>query len=178
MNRLIKDFAFYFINHILNRIPSRRFRMICYSILSKGKINKLANIGLNVRILDIRNIYISEGSNINYGCLLDGRGATLKIGSNSDIAPLTLLWTLEHHPNDPDYSARGGDIVIGNNVWIGSNTTILPNSTIKDFTIIGAASVFKGESTLRGIYFGKKATLQGERNIDKKYSIQPIRRFR
>lgn len=174
----MKDFAFYFINHILNKIPSRKFRMFFYYIISKGKISFYSSVGLGVKILDIRNIYIGRNSNINFNSLLDGRGAEINIGDNVDIAPYCKIWTLEHNPHDDNYDTISGKVIIDNNVWLGSSTIILPNSHIKEFSIIGAGSTFKGNTELKTIYLGYKAVNRGMRKINKAYNLRGIRKCR
>jgi len=174
----MKDFAFYFINRVLNKVPSRKFRMAFYYILSKGNINFYSSIGLGVTILDIRNIYIGRNSNINFDSLLDGRGAKILIGENVDIAPFCKIWTLEHDPHDNNYSSISGEVIISNNVWLGGSAIILPNTHIKEFSIIGAGSIFKGNSEEKSVYLGTKATNRGVRKINNSYSLPKIRRFR
>lgn len=178
MVRLVKDITFYLVNGLVPWIPSRSVRMLLYFLLSNGRIRLGSRIALNVRILDIRNIYIEKGVNVNYGCVLDGRGAKIIISRNSDIAPYVRLWTLEHDPFDNEYSSRGADIIIGRNAWIGSSTTLLPGTSIGDFAVIGAGSTFKGVAENHGIYFGQKAIKRGERGAIDDYTIPSIRRFR
>ena len=174
----MKDLGYYFVNHVLNRIPSRKLRMFFYYILSKGRISFYSSVGLGVKILDIRNVYIGRNSNINFNSLLDGRGAEINIGDNVDIAPYSKIWTLEHNPHDDNYDTISGKVIIDNNAWIGSSTIILPDSHIEEFSIIGAGSTFKGNAEVKTIYLGYKALNKGKREINRSYSLRGIRRFR
>lgn len=178
MNEFIKGLVFYFINHILNKIPSRKLRMFIYSILSNGNISRKASIGLNVKFLDIRNINIGENTNINFDSILDGRGDVIDIGANVDIAPQVNIWSLEHDPNNADHGSRGGKVIIEDNCWIANRVTILPNTTIAKNCVIGAGSIVKGVYEENSVAMGIKAKAIKERTNIIKNEIDTIRIFR
>lgn len=178
MNEFLKGLVFYFINHILNKIPSRKVRMFIYSILSNGNISRKASIGLNVKFLDIRNINIGENTNINFDSILDGRGDVIDIGANVDIAPQVNIWSLEHDPNNASHGSRGGKVIIGDNCWIANRVTILPNTTIAKNCVIGAGSIVKGVYEENSIAMGIKAKAIKERSNIINNEIDTIRIFR
>jgi acetyltransferase-like isoleucine patch superfamily enzyme len=178
MSEFFKGCVFYFINHILNKIPSRQIRMFFYSLLSKKNINRKASIGLGVRILDIRNIKIGAHSNINFESILDGRGDGIEIGENVDIAPQVNIWSLEHEPNDPNHAIRSGKVTIGDNCWLANRVTVLPNSSIGKNCVIGAGSLIKGEHLQSGVILGYKATKVKERGCTNESKLGNLRVFR
>lgn len=178
MKEILKGLVFYFINHILNKIPSRRVRMFFYNKLSNNKISKKASIGLGVKILDIRNIKIGDFTNINFDSVLDGRGAGIEIGINVDIAPQVNIWSLEHDPNSESHASRSGKVIIEDNCWIANRVTILPNTHIMLNCVISAASTVKGTYEKNAIVMNSKAKVVKKRNISTMDQISKIRIFR
>jgi len=172
---LIFDFVYFFINYVVAFLPSRKLRSIIYFILSKGKISLQSTIAMNVKILDIRGVIIKKNSNINAGSILDGRGATLTISENVDIASNVSIWTCQHDVNT--HSTNCSDVHVGKNVWIASGSTVLPNVTIGDNSVIASSSVVSRsvyKNTLSGGIPAKKIR-DIKRDIKK---LDPIRRFR
>ncbi|WP_010179997.1 acyltransferase [Glaciecola sp. HTCC2999] len=178
MNEFLKGCVFYFINHILNKIPSRRFRMFFYSAFSRGKISEQASIGLGVKILDIRRVKIGANTNINFDSILDGRGGGIEIGVNVDIAPQVNIWSLEHDPNDSNHASRAGIVTVGDNCWIANRVTILPNTCILENSIIAANSIVKGSYKENSVLMGDKAKIIGMRATNIKITLPPVRIFR
>lgn len=89
------------------------------------------------------NIYLGNGVDINFGCVILDCGK-VSIGEKTLIGPDVQIYTVEH----PDVSldrAKGVEktrpINIGKNVWISGGVIILPGVTIGDNAIIGAGSV-------------------------------------
>ena len=178
MNEIFKGLIFHFINHILNKIPSRRIRMIFYSFLSKGNISRKASIGLGVRILDIRNVQIGAHSNINFDSIIDGRGGAIKIGENVDIAPQVNIWSLEHNPNSENHESRNGSVIIEDYCWIANRVTILPGTHIEKHHVAGAGGVLKGSYSEKAISMGNKARVVGSKSAFRKEKLTRLRVFR
>jgi len=178
MKEILKGLAFYFINHILNKIPSRKIRIFFYNKLSNGNISKKCSIGLGVKILDIRNITIGEYTNINFDSILDGRGDGIEIGKNVDIAPQVNIWSLEHDPNSSSHESRSGKVIIEDNCWIANRVTILPSTHIESNCVIGAASIVKGNYKKNSISMCRKASEVKVRNTFNNSKLDSIRVFR
>lgn len=178
MKEFFKSFIFYFINNILNRIPSRVFRITLYNFLSKNQISRKSSIGLGVKFLDIRNIKIGDRTNINNGCILDGRGDGIEIGHDVDIAPQVNIWSLEHNPNSPIHETRSGIVKIEHHVWIANRAIILPNSIIESGCTIGAQTVIKGIIKKNSICAGNPFRVIKMRNDEPVFNLRKLRRFR
>lgn len=179
MYELTKDMVYYFINFILNRIPSRFIRKLFYYIFSNGKISFRANIGIGVKILDITNVTIKENTNINRGCIIDGRGDGVEISTNVDIAPEVNIWSLEHDPNHPNFLSRSGKVLIQKNVWIANRAIVLPGVEIGKMAVIGAGCVVSKSCEPYSIYVGAKQKKIKKRSSSvEEYLLKPIRRFR
>jgi acetyltransferase-like isoleucine patch superfamily enzyme len=175
---LLKDLVYFFINHILNRIPSKSIRMAFYSMLSKGNISKNASIGLGVKILDIRNVKIGDFTNINFDSILDGRGEGIDIGDNVDIAPQVNIWSLEHQTDSHSHESKSGKVVIGSRCWLANRVTVLPGTIISENCIVAANSLVKGNFEHNSILMGTKATIKKIRSVNMTEQLTPLRRFR
>lgn len=175
---MIANVVFFFINSILNRIPSRRVRMAFYFLLSKGKISFSSTIGLHVRILNITKLWIGQNSNINFSCTLDGRGNGLKIGNNVDIAQESNIWTLEHNPQSPMHTCRSSQVVIEDNVWLANRCIVLPGTVLGKGCIVGAGTVVKGTFEPGSIITGEKCKVVGKREMEPTFKLGRIKPFR
>lgn len=126
------------------------------------------------RCLDIRSPYrISIGSftRINKKVLLDGRGASLVIGNNVDIAQEVNIWTLQHDYNDPYYRAVGKSVIIEDYVWIASRATILPGVTIGRGAVVASCAVVTKDVPPLSVVAGVPARVIGKRNDCMKYQL-------
>lgn len=170
--------AFYFINNVLSKIPSRRLRGNIYFILSSGKISKKSSIGLGVKFLNIKNIQVGSGTNINSECIIDGRGAMVTIGSNVDIAPQVNIWSLEHNPRSSTHESRSGNVVIEDGCWLANRVIILPGTHLKRNTVVGAGTIVGGEYDESVLLVGSKPQVLGDTFSDERKPIKPIRPFR
>lgn len=135
----IKPIAFFFYNEIISHIPSRRFRheYLRRLLAESGEFTVL----MHVYFMNPRGIYVGERTVVNQHCILDGRGAPLRIGSDVDIATHTHIWTLQHDPQSSTHGVIAGEVIIKNNVWIASRVTILPGVTIGEGAVVAAGAV-------------------------------------
>ena len=175
---VIKALVYFFINSVLNRIPSRSLRMLFYHLISGRKISINASIGLGVKILDIRNVKIGDRTNVNSGSILDGRGMGIEIGSDVDIAAQVNVWSLEHDPKSPSHEARSGIVIIEDHVWIANRAILLPNTLVGAGSTIGAGSVLKGKVEKNTIGSGNPFNKLKERTEEPTFKLRKIRRFR
>ena len=85
-------------------------------------------------------IEIGNNTIINRQCYLDGRMG-LYIGDNVSISPEVYILTLQHDPDDPYFSTKGGSVHIDDRVWIGVRAIILPGVHIGEGAVIAAGSL-------------------------------------
>ena len=174
--RAYRDLIFVFLNFFVNYIPIWHFRKFIYQLLGM-KIGKGARIALGTIVEKPQYIIIGERTIINEKCHIDGRGG-LKIGNDVSISIYSKIITASHYKDSCDFEYYNGKVIIKDNVWLGCNAIILDSSIIEGNTIIGAGSVFKGNSNKNDIYIGNPATLVSKRNLKEKYKIQNKTYFR
>ena len=109
----------------------------------------LGSVGQNVRIetgfwCDYgTNIFIGDGSFLNYNCVLLDIG-TITIGKTVQIGPGVHIYTVSHpldHARRAAYEMSVSPVVIEDNCWIGGATIIMPGVTIGARSVIGAGSI-------------------------------------
>ena len=138
----------------------------------------LKKLGAGVRFsrhLDIRSPYrISIGSHthVNKNVLLDGRGASLIIGDNVDIAQEVNIWTMQHDYNDPQYLSVGKPVVIEDYVWIASRATILPGVKIGRGAVVASCAVVTKDVPPLAIVAGVPAKIIGSRKDCMEYQLR------
>lgn len=178
MKEFYKGLVFYFINHILNKIPSRKFRMFFYHHLSSKKISRKSTIGLGVWILDIRGIELGDYSNINFNSILDGRGDGINIGKNVDIAPQVNIWSLGHNPKSLNHEIISKKVIIEEGCWLANRVIVLPGTYLKKNTVVAAGSLVHGSYDECSILTGKKAMKYGDSFTGERLKLKSIRLFR
>lgn len=95
--------------------------------------------------------------------MLDGRGANLSIGDNTDIAQEVNIWTLTHDVNDSMHRVYGKPVTICDHCWIGARVTVLPGITIGRGAVIGTCSVVTKDVPPLAIVAGNPAKVIGKR---------------
>lgn len=156
-------FVLYIFNNWITYIPLHIVRNFFINIL----VNKVGNncsflMGLKLR--NPRNIIIGNNVITNRDVMLDGRGAKIRIGNNTDIAQETNIWTLEHDVNDDYHASSGGDVIIEDYVWIASRATILPNVLIGKGAVIASCALVSKDIEAYSIVAGVPAQRIGTRN--------------
>ena len=163
VNTIIYRLILYLFNNWLTYLPFHLIRNFFIKILVKEVgINCSFLMGLKLR--NPRNIIIGDNVVTNRDVMLDGRGAILKIGNNSDIAQETNVWTLEHDVNDDYHSSSGGEVIIEDNVWVASRVTILPGVLIGSGAVVAACAVVSKNVKSMSIVAGVPARKIGTRN--------------
>jgi acetyltransferase-like isoleucine patch superfamily enzyme len=121
-------------------LPSGTIRNNMYRLFGM-KIGKHASIGSGCLVLGgPQRITIGAGSIINYGVTLDGR-IPLIIGRNVSISIYSIILTLQHDLNSPDFNNVGAPVVIGDRVFIGARALILPGVSIGEGAAVAAGAV-------------------------------------
>ena len=134
-------------------------------------------VGKNVwfaRHIDIRSPYrisIGDHTHINKGVLLDGRGGSLTIGDNVDIAQEVNIWTMQHDYNDPKYKSIGKPVCIEDYVWIASRATILPGVTIGRGAVVASCAVVTKNVPPLSVVAGVPAKVIGHRDDNMQYKL-------
>ena len=113
---------------------------------------------------------IEIGSNtvINRFTYLDGR-VSLKIGSNVNVSHYTLIQTLTHDPDNPDFVCLEKPVVIGDHAWIGARAIICPGVTIGEGAVVAAGAVVTRDVEPYTIVGGNPARYIRDRSRDLRY---------
>jgi len=127
-----------------------------------------AQIGRNVRIYEVhffnlengfKNFIVEDDVHIGMGCYFDLQGK-ITIEHGATLSPRVVVLTHSdpgsHHdsPLCTLFLPIVADVRIGKYCWIGTNTTVLAGSFIQDQSVIGAASLVKGELLAKCLYVG------------------------
>lgn len=142
-----------------------------------GHRGKHVEICRNVDFRCPQNIFIGNNTTINKRALLDGRGGTVVIGDNVDIAQDVHIWTLQHDYNSPDYKAVGGNVHIYDYAWLASGVTILPGVSIGEGAVVATGAVVTKDVPPYTVVGGIPARPLGVRNKNLKYHLGNQRWF-
>lgn len=159
----------YCFNHLINRLPSHRLRLLFYRRVFK--IGTGTSFLMHVVIRYPGNVSIGRHSTINYDCVLDGRGAEIIIGNNVNIASEVMIWTQEHDPDSPTHQTISKPVVIGDYAWIASRAIILPGVTIGEGAVVAAGAVVTKDVPPYAIVGGNPAKFIRERSKDLRYEL-------
>lgn len=166
----IKSLGKYIFNTYLMKIPSRTLR-IYFSKKMCNIIGKNVFIGIGVQLRGKPgNISIGDNSIINSNIILDGR-EKITIGSNVDMGENTIIWTVEHDPNDNNHNVKSASVFIEDYVWIATNVVILPGVKIGKGAVIACNSVVTKDVPAMVIVGGIPAKKIGDRTNDLSYKL-------
>ncbi len=161
----MKDFLagfFVLITEIVMSVPFWIVRRSYLRLFIK-RLGKGCYIMRSVDIRKPKNIKLGKNVVINKKSMLDGRGAALSIGDNTDIAQEVNIWTLTHDVNDSRHSVYGKPVTICDHCWIGARVTIMPGITIGRGAVIGTCSVVTKDVPPMVIVAGNPAKIIGFR---------------
>lgn len=138
LNNYALDLEIYLLE-LAGWIPSHIVRNNIFR-LAGVKIGKGSTIHVGCRFYQPANVRIGEDTSVGDRCFLDGR-EKLKIGSHTSIASQVLIYNSKHDINDEWFSARNGEVKIGDYVFIGPRAIILPGVTVGDGAVVAAGAV-------------------------------------
>lgn len=162
-------------NHLMANLPSRKIRMI-YLKAYLGDVGAGTSVQMGCRFLNGRKVHLGDRNVINFGCLFDGRHYQIQTGCDVSIGPEATILTLGHDPQSPEFSDKGGDVIIGDRVWIAYRAIILPGVTIGEGAVVGAGSVVTKDVEPYTIVAGNPARFIRKRPPNLHYSLnyQPL----
>ena len=157
----------YFLNVILSKFPSHRFR-ISLLRLNGARIGKQVAIQRACTYWNPKGISIGNGSVVGFNVNLDGR-KKLIIGENVTIATDVMIWSLHHDYNDMNFKAVGESVEICDYAWICSRAIILPGVKIGKGAVVAAGAVVVKDVEPYTVVGGVPAKKIAERNRNLDY---------
>ena len=158
----LRGLKFYIATYWVAHTPSFRLRHWYYRHILGYKIGRESSLHMG---LFVTGVHIDIGDNvvINRRVYLDGR-IGIKVGNNVSISPEVYIVSMEHDPNDPMFSTRGGVVTIDDHVWIGSRAMILPGIHIGEGAVVAACAVVTKDVEPYQIVAGVPARSIGSRS--------------
>lgn len=157
-------------NGLMAHFPVRRLRE-SYLRLYLGGFGSGTSVQMGCRFLNGRKVHLGSNNVVNFGCLFDGRIYEVRTGSNVSIGPEAAILTLGHDPHTPDFSDRGGPVIIGDRAWIGFRALILPGVTVGEGAVVGAGAVVAHDVDPYSIVAGIPARKVGDRPRTLRYQL-------
>lgn len=160
----------YIYNHHVGRWPSRTLRgAFLQSVL--GSCGKGTSVQTDCKFLQPRKVHLGERNIINFGCVLDGRRYAIRTGNDVSIGPEAAILTLGHDPQSPEFSDKGGEVVIGDRAWIAYRAVVLPGVTIGEGAVVAAGAVVTKDVPPFSVVAGNPARVVRQRNSDLTYRL-------
>ena len=144
---------------------------ILFMRLFSGRFGSNSSVLRHVELWNPKNIFIGNHVVINQRVFLDGRGATLTIGDNVDIAQEAMVWTLEHDVSSPSHQTTAAPVVIEDHVWVGCRAQIRPGVKIGRGAVIAAGAVVTKDVPAYEIWGGVPAKQIGKRDNPLTYTL-------
>jgi maltose O-acetyltransferase len=157
-------------NRIFGYLPSRRLRRLFLWLWLDG-FGTGSGVQSGCKFLNGRKVRIGERNVINFGCMLDGRKYPIQTGSDVSIGPEASILTLGHDPKSPDFSDKGGKVIIADHVWIGYRAIVLPGVTVGKGAVVGAGAVVTKDVPPFAIVAGNPARIIGQRPKEITYCL-------
>lgn len=157
---------FYIGNNVMMKQWSYRFRHWYWRRLGL-KIGSDSSIAMHCFVTGSR-ITIGNNTVINRFTYLDGR-VPVYIGNNVNISHYTIIQTLTHDPQNPDFVCIEKPVAIMDHAWIGTRAIILPGVTVGEGAVIAAGAVVSKDVAPYTIVAGTPARKIGERSRNLRY---------
>lgn len=158
----LRGLKYYIATYWVAHLPSFRLRHWYYRRIMKYSIGRDSSLHMGLFVTG-QNIKIGDNVVINRRVYLDGR-IGVRIGNNVSISPEVYILSMEHDPNDPKFSTRGGIVSIGDHVWLGARAMILPNVHIGEGAVVAAGAVVTKDVPPYQIVAGVPARQIGNRS--------------
>jgi maltose O-acetyltransferase len=162
------SFLCFLYNDLIGKLPSRTLRNAFLQAYC-GRFGNGSSAQMHCRFLNARRIHLGERNIVNFGCLLDGRRHAIRVGNDVSIGPEASILTLGHDPQSPDFTDKGGDVIIGDRAWICYRAIILPGVSIGEGAVVGAGAVVSRDVEPYTIVAGSPAGVVGARTKDLHY---------
>ncbi len=175
LKAFIEDFQDYSAE-LVGHMPLHALRMWWYRHVCRVQVGQYSSIHRQCRMYHPYKIKIGNHSVINYGVLLDGR-RSLQIGDNVSISEGSVILTLGHDVDDPDFALQGGQVIIKNYVFIGSYARILPGVTIGEGAVVGVGAVVTQDVAPYTVVGGVPARYIRDRACNLTYQLHFRKRF-
>ena len=175
-NNIIIDLELLILNFVSCTIPFHSVRKAFYRAAGM-KIGKNSFIHMGARFYLPSGVSIGDGTIIGDHCFMDGR-ASLKIGSNVDIASDVMIYNSEHDINSEGFDPVEEPVEIEDYVFIGPRVIILPGVKIGEGAVVGAGAVVTKDVAPFKVVGGVPAKEIGERkNKNPNYKLGRARLF-
>lgn len=171
MYRIVKYLYLFLLNSCILQLPFAWVRMFVLRRLLNCSIGKKSNFLTGVRILNPKGIIVGSNVRVNRGCLLDGRGESLIIEDNVDIAMDSIIWTLGHDIDNDDRCAFAGRVLVEDHAWIGCRSIIMPGVRIGRGAVVAAGSVVTKDVPPQVVYGGVPAQYIRDRKGGISYTV-------
>lgn len=158
-----------FLLTLVGYIPCHIFRKFLYRACGM-RIGNQTSFHWRARFFKPWHISIGSNTVIGNDAMLDARNG-IKIGDNVSLSMGVWIWTMEHDPQSPDYSIKGGPVVVEDYAWISCRTIILPGVTVGKGAVVAAGSVVTKDVPPYMIVGGNPAKQIGTRTKDLHYSL-------
>ncbi|WP_175813625.1 acyltransferase [Burkholderia contaminans] len=159
--------CFYLGNHLFMNYMPYRIRHWFLGRFCQVRIGRDSSIAMGCFVTGYH-ISIGDNTVVNRFTYLDGR-VPLTIGNNVNISHYTLIQTLTHDPQNPDFVCLCKPVVIEDHVWIGARAIISPGVRIGEGAVVGAGSVVTRDVEPYTIVAGNPARFIKERTRDLRY---------
>lgn len=152
-------------------VPWHGFRLFWCKAIGRMDIGRETSIHRGCRFYSPSQVHIGHNTVINRDVLLDGR-RQLIIGNNVSISEGTVILTLEHAVDAPDFALQGSQVTIQDYVFVGAYARILPGVTIGEGAAVGVGAVVTRDVAPYTVVGGVPARYIRERSRDLAYTLQ------
>ncbi len=146
-------------------VPVHRFREWAFRNLVRNALGSGATLERSIRLTTKGGVTVGDGTIVNRGATLDGRGL-LRVGAHVNISPEVMLLTSDHDPHSPAFEDRERSTVIGDRAWISSRAMVLPGARVGEGAVVAAGAVVHGAIEPWAIVAGNPARVIGQRSPD------------
>lgn len=162
--RLLRyDWPMHFVLLLTNWLPDNVIFMKMRGLLTRPFFKSCGygvTLGRDITFYNPSKITLGNKVYIAKGCWLLGH-EEINIGDEVLLGPYVVIVTANHSYKNGSYHAGpivdNAPVFIDSGAWISAHCTLLPGSVIQHGVLIGANSVFRGQTEPGGVYAGVPA---------------------
>jgi acetyltransferase-like isoleucine patch superfamily enzyme len=160
----------YLMNALASHIPLYATRMRAYRAFGVHfEEIESTTFMLGTEVFKPKGLHVGPHTIVGRRCLLDCRGAEIRLGRNVNVGSQAMLICAKHDVQSPTFAWAASPIVVHDYAWVSVRAIVLGGVTIGEGAVVAGGTVVTKDVEPYAIVGGSPARKLGERTRDLRY---------